>query len=90
MLSGLPTGFAARAAEDTLCYRIPAATAREVLARPAAMRFVARSLLSWPVRARRAPPAQAPDAASQPVGSLIRGEPVAVPLPTRRSATPPS
>ena len=24
MLSGLPTGFEARAAEDTLCYRIPA------------------------------------------------------------------
>ena len=76
MLSGLPPGFAARAAEDTLCYRIPAATAREVLARPAAMSFVARSLLSWPIPLAGEPPAQAPDAASQPVGSLIRGEPV--------------
>ena len=28
MLSGLPPGFAARAQEDTLCYRIPAEVAR--------------------------------------------------------------
>ena len=34
MLSGLPPGFAARAVEDTLCYRIPADVAREVLSRP--------------------------------------------------------
>jgi CBS domain-containing protein len=33
MLSGLPPGFEARAAEDTLCYRIPAAAARPVLER---------------------------------------------------------
>jgi CBS domain-containing protein len=31
MLSGLPPGFEARAAEDTLCYRIPAAVARPLL-----------------------------------------------------------
>jgi len=33
MLSGLPPGFEARAAEDTLCYRIPAAAARPILDR---------------------------------------------------------
>src|SRR5246127_2364221 len=31
MLSGLPPGFEARAAEDTLCYRIPVAVARPLL-----------------------------------------------------------
>jgi CBS domain-containing protein len=33
MLSGLPPGFEARAAEDTLCYRIPVAVARPLLHR---------------------------------------------------------
>ena len=33
MLSGLPPGFEASAAEDTLCYRIPAAVARPLLER---------------------------------------------------------
>jgi len=33
MLSGLPPGFEARAAEDTLCYRIPVAVARPLLDR---------------------------------------------------------
>jgi CBS domain-containing protein len=33
MLSGLPPGFEARAAEDTLCYRIPVAVARPLLER---------------------------------------------------------
>ena len=45
MLSGLPTGFAAVAAEDTLCYRIRAAVALPLLARPAGLRYVTRSLL---------------------------------------------
>ena len=33
MLSGLPPGFEARAAEDTLCYRIPDVVARPLLDR---------------------------------------------------------
>jgi CBS domain-containing protein len=33
MLAGLPPGFEARAAEDTLCYRIPVAVARPLLDR---------------------------------------------------------
>ncbi|HEX4283234.1 MAG TPA: cyclic nucleotide-binding domain-containing protein, partial [Solirubrobacteraceae bacterium] len=37
MLSGLPTGFEARAGEDTVCYRIPADVAQEPLSRPAGL-----------------------------------------------------
>jgi CBS domain-containing protein len=77
MLSGLPTGFAARAAEDTLCYRIPAAVAREMLARPEGMRYVARSLLALPAEAVGGQPAvRSPAAGHRPVGALIRGAPV--------------
>jgi CBS domain-containing protein len=73
MLSGLPTGFGARAAEDTLCYRIPSAIARELLARPEGMRFVARSLLEWPTEASGGPPpGTGLHAAQRPVGSLVR------------------
>ena len=87
MLSGLPTGFAARAAEDTLCYRIPADVAREVLARPEAMRYVARSLLELPAAAAGAA-APALDASHQPVGAMIRGAPVVCPpdTPIREAA----
>jgi len=45
MLSGLPTGFEARAAEDTLTYRFPAATASQILAGPGALRYVTRLIL---------------------------------------------
>ena len=54
MISGLPTGFEARAAEDTVCYRIPADVMRPLLARPDVLRFVARSIVDRAVpRARR-------------------------------------
>src|SRR5262249_37603125 len=53
MLSGLPTGFEARAAEETLCYRIPADVIGALLARPDFLRFIARSILSG--RAAAAP-----------------------------------
>ena len=55
MLSGLPTGAAARAAEDTVCYRLPAEAVLPLLARPAGLRFVARSLMA---RARPGRPAE--------------------------------
>ncbi len=42
MLSGSPPGFEARAAEDTVCYRIAAAAAEDLLAGPGGARFVAR------------------------------------------------
>ena len=79
MLSGLPPGFAARAQEDTLCYRIPEPVARAVLARPESVGFVARSLLDDARDARRrrsAPRRPAPDPANQPVAALIRDPPV--------------
>ena len=46
MISGLPTGFEARAAEDTVCYRIPADVVRPLLARPDVLRFFARSIVA--------------------------------------------
>ena len=46
MLSGRPTVFETRAAEDTLCYRLPADAVVPLLARPAGLRYVARSLLA--------------------------------------------
>ena len=57
MISGLPTGFEARAAEDTVCYRIPADVIRPLLARPDFLRFIARSIVGpdGPGRARRNP-----------------------------------
>ena len=77
MLSGLPTGFAARAVEDTLCYRIPAEVARQVLARPEAMRFVARSLLDrsiWQATVGATLGSVEPerDPGRQPVSALLR------------------
>jgi CBS domain-containing protein len=68
MLSGLPAGFQARAAEDTLCYRIPADVAQEPLSAPAGLRYIARSLLDTSADladAERNP-------LHQPVGLLIR------------------
>ncbi len=71
MLSGLPTGFEARAAEDTLCYRIPADAAREPLTAPAGLRFVARSLLQRVDLLEEGGEPEL-DPAHQPVGALIR------------------
>ena len=42
LLAEDPLGFVARAAEDTLVYRFPAAVIRPVLERPDAVRFIAR------------------------------------------------
>jgi CBS domain-containing protein len=56
MLSGLPPGFEARAAEDTLCYRVPVAVARPLLDR---------------ARRRELSVGRA-EAFYQPVGRLIR------------------
>src|SRR5580658_8697673 len=46
MISGLPTGFEARAAEDTVCLRIPADVVRPLLGRPDVLRFVSWSIIS--------------------------------------------
>jgi CBS domain-containing protein len=73
MLSGLPTGFAARAAEDTLTYRIPAVVAYRLLGQPATLRYVTRSLLEdrYGIRQGRADEVVR-NQLSQPVGELIR------------------
>src|SRR5690242_352188 len=74
MLSGLPTGFEARAGEDTLCYRIPADVIGPLLARPDFLRFIARSIVggrTW--GGGRVPPA---DPVQRPVETLIRTPPL--------------
>jgi CBS domain-containing protein len=73
MLSGLPTGFEARAGEDTLCYRIPADIVRPLLARPEALPFVARSVANRAGAADRAPSV---DPIQRHVATLIRTPPV--------------
>ena len=70
MISGLPTGFEARAAEDTVCYRIPADVIHPLLARPDVLRFVARSIVN------RAVPATAPPDDQVRVATLIRTPPL--------------
>jgi CBS domain-containing protein len=77
MLSGLPTGFEARASEDTVCYRIPAEVAQEPLSRPAGLRYVARSLLDLRYEGGAAVATEpGVDPPLQPVGSLLRGDPI--------------
>ncbi|HWE32675.1 MAG TPA: putative nucleotidyltransferase substrate binding domain-containing protein [Solirubrobacteraceae bacterium] len=73
MLSGLPAGFEARAVQDSVCYRIGADAASELLAGPAAIRFVARSMLETPAgaAAEAREPVRGP--ADMPVGTLLRG-----------------
>src|SRR5262249_34256755 len=87
MLSGLPTGFEARAAEDTRCYRIPADVVGALLARPDFLRFIARSILSGRAAAgpERAPPV---DPVQCRVATLIRAPPLLCPAsePIREAA----
>lgn len=76
LLSGLPTAFSARAVEDSRCYRIADEEARSLLSGPAGVRFVARSLLEEPTELHILAREPAVNTADQPVGSLVRGEPV--------------
>ncbi len=75
MISGLPTGFEARAAEDTVCYRIPADVMRPLLALPDVLRFLARSIMN-----QAATTAPTGDSGTAPaeirVGTLIRTPPL--------------
>lgn len=72
LLSEGPLGFVARAAEDTLVYRIPAAVMRPVLARPAFVRFVTE-VMNRRVRLLARHDAEPPaSSAGRPVGELIR------------------
>lgn len=76
MLSGLPTGFSARTTADTSCYAIGADAARTLLSGPDGLRFVARSLLEEPTELHELSREPSVNTADQPVGSLIRGEPM--------------
>ena len=67
LLSEGPLGFVARAAEDTLVYRIPAAVIRPVLERPAFVRFVTGVMDEGP------PAGRAPRRAAGLLGGPPRG-----------------
>ena len=72
LLSEGPLGFVARAAEDTLVYRIPEAVIRPVLERPAFVRFMTRVMnerLRFLAEHQAEPPLSS---AGRPVGELIR------------------
>ena len=77
MISGLPTGFETRAAEDTVCYRIPADVVRPLLARPDVLRFVAQSIVAG--RSRPAARPEPADLGQRPVATLIRMPPLLCP-----------
>jgi CBS domain-containing protein len=79
MLSGLPPGFEARAAEDTLTFRIPIDAATHALSQPRAMRYMTRLLLEDRHRLRSGPSAQiVRDQLREPVGAAIRATPLVV------------
>ena len=71
MLSGLPTVVSARAAEDTLVYRIPEEAAQPLLSRPRALGFLVRSMLPIGGVGANHDPAAA-DPLRRTVGSLLR------------------
>jgi CBS domain-containing protein len=75
MLSGLPPGFEARAAEPTVCCRIPADVIGPLLARPGFLTFIARSIVGDRAVAEpeHTPPA---DPIQRPVAALIRTPPL--------------
>jgi CBS domain-containing protein len=77
MVSGLPTGFEARAHEDSLCYSLAAEDILPLLTRPAGLRYLAGSLLARP---KPGPLVAADvsgfDLAQHPVRALIREQPI--------------
>jgi CBS domain-containing protein len=79
LLEEAPLGFVARAAENTLVYRIPADAIRPVLERPHAARFIARSMNKGVrlLAGREQPPVATP--AGRRVGELIRAAPLVCP-----------
>lgn len=67
MLAGLPLGFTAVARGATTCLALPADAVRELLGRPAGLRYVARSLLAPTLIGDGGP-----DPAQRPVRDLLR------------------
>ena len=77
MLSGLPTGFEARTAEDTITYRIPAQAASQVLGGPQGLRYMTRLLLEDRHHLRTGPPPEVVrDQLREPVDAAIRRTPI--------------
>ena len=80
VLSGLPTRYEARAAEDTLCYSLAAEDVVPLLGRPQSLQFLARSLLASGARGGgNGAPAPSAQVALQPASALIRRPPVISP-----------
>ena len=76
MLSGLPTGFKARAAEDVSCYRIDAEVARSLLSDPAGLGLCALAARAANRAAAADLDVDARDPSHEHVGALLRGPPV--------------
>ena len=72
LLQDAPLGFVARAAEDTLAYRFPEEAILPVLERPAAVRFVVRSLSRDVHLLTRAEEPAVPSAGGRRVRELMR------------------
>ncbi len=79
LLQDAPLGFVARAAEDTLVYRFPEQAILPVLERPAAVRFVVRSMAKDVHLLTRPEEGPAPSAAGRPVRDLIRAPALVLP-----------
>jgi CBS domain-containing protein len=79
LLEEAPLGFVARAAEDTLVYRIPADSIRPVLERPDAVRFVARSMNKGVRLLAGHEQEPVPSPAGRRVRELIRADPLVCP-----------
>ncbi len=79
MLSGLPPSFEARAAEDTLTFRVPTSTATHALSQPRALRYMTRLILEDRHHLRTGPgPQIVRDQLREPVGAAIRSSPLIV------------
>ena len=78
MLSGLPSGFEARAQEDSRCYSMPASDVIPLLARGSSLSYPKQSLLRRPEPGGEAAEADVASAemTQQPARALIRREPV--------------
>jgi CBS domain-containing protein len=77
MLSGLPTGWEARARENSLCYRLPAEDVIPLLTSPEGLQSMARAIMERPLPGGPATPrAETIDSGQEPVRSLIRRQPV--------------
>ena len=82
VLADEPVGFVARAAEDTLVYRVPAEVIRPVLERPAFVRFYTR-VMNERVRFLAGHQAEPPlSSAGRPVAELIRAPALICPAST--------